>query len=270
MPFSPFQEKAKTQGQFESKKVAFMNTQEGTHRIRILEPDYKEVPTHYFPYHKTTVACLGEDCPVCANNKKLSMQISDWKELSKHPQYNRVTARFYINVLDKTPHKVCACGVEYFNYQGVFCPKCNEQLPEAKPLNKVKVLAKGKTLFQDMQAIEGAILDEQGNPIGLQNYDLNIIVRGTQRDTTYTVIADSGSIEPVNMEGLTLFPLENAIIRLTAEEMLEAQRGVSLKDIFTARKAKEPKLQPEEVQQVSEEVRSEVSAKVNSLFNQQS
>lgn len=266
MPFSPVKKANREFAKFDVKRTEFIDLKEGTHRIRVLESDYKCFKTHYFNHNKVTAMCLGDECPVCQNNRALIMQFPN--SFKDQTGYVKITTRFYINVLDKTPSKVCTCGKEYKGYAGLFCG-CGEQLPEkASPLNKVKVLARGEGVFGDMDAIEKALLDETGEPIGLMNYDLNIVVRGSGRDTAYTIIADSGSREPVSVSKEDLFDLDKAVIKLTREELLDVQRGVALKDIFAARKGKEQTstIMSEEVTQVSAQESADVRDAVAKLF----
>lgn len=242
------------------KRIEYMNLSSGGHRIRILDKNAKDVYTHYL--NKATILCLGEDCPICANNKKLIMQFKD--TFREQSGYNKSTRRYFVNVFDKTPAKVCTkCEKEYKNINTQVC-SCGELLPEAKPLNKVKVLSKGVSLFEQLEAINNAILDDNGEPIGIENYDMNIIVNGSGRDVIYTPIPDTTKREPVEIKEDALFDLDKAVIVLTPEEMLDVQRGVSLKDIFASKKSKQ--IEAEVSVQVPEEVLQDVQAKVNALF----
>jgi hypothetical protein len=244
------------------KRTEFMQLQAGGHRIRILEPKAKKVLTHYI--NKYTVLCLGDECPICANNKKIIMQFPDtWKDQNG---YYRATKRYLVNVFDKTYAKVCtACGKEYKNTSTVVCT-CGEGLSDAHALNKVKVLAKGVSLFEQLVAIDNAILDDSGEKVGITNYDINIVVSGSGRDVSYTPIPDTSKREPVEFKAEDLFDLDKASIKLNPEELLDLSRGVTLKDIFAARKSQEVEVQVNE--QVSEETLANVNQQVANLFNQ--
>lgn len=245
------------------KRVEFMQVKQGAHTIRILQSQVKTLPTHYFDSSKASVLCLEDECPICANNKKLYMQFG--KEASKQPGYNKVNWRFFINVLDKTPAKVCTkCGKEYKDVRNTVCT-CGEVLPaEASPLNKVKVLSKGTMLRDDLGSINDAIKDAQGNPIGLMNYDVTLMVSGEGRETKITPVPRTDLNQPVP-EGLELFEIDKAVITLEPAEMLDLQRGVSLKDIFTARKPEEKSFEPT----VDQAELDKVNDAVNKLFNQE-
>lgn len=247
------------------KKTEFMSLTNGAHTVRLLNDKAKTVPTHFFNRSKATVLCLGDECPICANNKKLYMQFN--KEANKQPEYNKVTYRFYVNVLDKTPAKTCTkCGLEYKDIRNTVC-SCGEILPAtATPLNKVKVIAKGLTLRDDLDSVSRAILDNTGTPVPLTSYDMVLMVTGAgTRDAHITPVPRPDMNEPTP-EGLELFDLERATIKFDASEMLDLQRGVSLKDIFSARKNKQDEFVPE--QAVSQETIDQVNDAVSKLFNQ--
>ena len=42
-------------------------------RIRVLNKGAYRVSKHYLPRQKISVVCLEENCPVCANNRKLAL-----------------------------------------------------------------------------------------------------------------------------------------------------------------------------------------------------
>jgi hypothetical protein len=244
------------------KKNEFMQVGQGAHTIRILQPQAKTYPTHFFKNTFSTVLCLEEDCPICNNNRSLWQQFD--KEAKKQSGYNPRQYRFYVNVLDKTPAKTCEkCGTEYKDLRNTIC-KCGEVLPtEAKPINKVRILNKGTTLRDDLDSIDKAIQHPNGEPIGLMNYDIVLMVSGTQQDTKTTPVPKTDANEPIP-EGLELFDLDKVVVRLEPSEMLDLQRGISVRDIFKARRAEEVSFEPA----VSEEVVEQVNDAVKALFNQ--
>lgn len=268
MPFSDVKQKAKRPTQSKFRKTEFMETHEGTHKFRVLDSDYTKHITHYFPATRISILCLGDECPVCQNNKALIMKFPD--DFRNQKDYNRRVTRYLVNVFDKTPAKVCtACQKEYKGLQYTFC-SCGDRLPlEQTPLNKVKVLSKGESLFADLQAIESAVLDESGEKIGLVNFDINLVVRGSGRDTTYTALPDTNSKEPVNVQSENLFDLKTTVITLAPDEILDVQRGVSLRDIFSARKSKASSQEGKSyTTSVDEETLNDVRAAVDNLFAQ--
>ena len=240
----------------ERKRIEYMDTKAGNHIIRMLEPVAKDYWTHYL--NRVSVKCLGEDCPLCTRNFELIRQYPESfrKEIGFVPR----TRRYYVNVLDKTPARVCSkCGAEY--KKNVTVCSCGEVLPaEMTPLNKVKVLAKGVTLFEDLENINNAIRDDAGEIVGINNYDIGLVVVGSGTDTKTTAIADRTKNEPVNMEGLELFDTSSALIELEPSELLELQSGVSLKDIFTARRAGEATAEAPSV------ISANIESKIDELF----
>jgi hypothetical protein len=147
-----------------------------------------------------------------------------------------------VNVLDKTFVRVCAkCQAEVptaKNQPPVAC-KCGEILSgEPAPSNKVKVLSRGVALFDQLDAINNAIMDAQGERVGLTGYDLTFVISGTGKMKTITPIAGQITEKPV-VDTKDLYNLEEVTMTLSPSEMVDLQRGVSLKDIFTARKATE-------------------------------
>lgn len=208
-----------------------------TATVRILANGYLSVDTHYV--NRATVQCLGEDCPICSNNKILIMQYPEtFREEAKYSPKRTVNL---VNVLDKTPVKVCQdCGTENKAVPGVVaCSKCTHIVTtDATPSNKVKVLSKGNTLFDQLDAINNAILDPDGERVGLTRYDITFVVSGAGKQKVITPIAGQITGDPVyNTEDL--FDLENVTIKLSPSEMMDLQGGVSLKDIFAARRATE-------------------------------
>jgi hypothetical protein len=251
-------------GSSKYKRTEFMALSNGAHTVRILDEQAKTVPTHFFNNTKTTVLCLEENCPICDNNKKLISQFPN--NFREQPSYNKVTYRFVVNVYDKTPAKVCSkCGKEWKNLQQTVC-SCGEVLPaQAQPLNKVKVLSKGITLRDDLGSVEKAILDPSGTPIGLQNYDVTLMVTGAgTKDAKVTPVPRTDSTQPVDLGEQEKYDLDKVTIVLEPSEMLDAQRGISLKDIFNSRKKEEVTFEPA----VSQDELDKVNDAVSKLFNE--
>jgi hypothetical protein len=103
---------------------------------------------------------------------------------------------------------------------------------------KVKVLSRGVTLFDQFDAINNAVLDESGERVGLTGYDITLVISGVGKEKTITPITGQTTPAPVVDEAL-LYDLDNVTIKLTATELVDLMRGVSLKDIFSARRATE-------------------------------
>jgi len=235
MPFQTFgvpREKVEFKSDF--KKTLFLDMN-STSTVRILTDGYLTVQTHYV--NRATVLCLGDTCPICANNKALIMQFPD--TFKDEPKYSTRRTNNLVNVIDKTLVRVCSkCQTECPGTGAITC-KCGEivtGIPAASM--KVKVLSRGVTLFDQLDAINNAIMDQAGERVGLTGYDLTFVVSGTGKNKTITPIAGQISTMdmPVDME---LYDLETVTLEMTASEMVDLQRGVSLKDVFAARRASE-------------------------------
>ena len=231
-----------------------------TATIRILTKERLTVNTHYIPINKSTVKCLGDECPICANNKNLIVQFPD--SFRDEPHYSPRREVKLVNVLDRTPVRTCTNdGTE--ERTSLVCTKCNAVLGEPKPSNTVKVLSRGITLFDSLDAINNAIMDDKGEPVGITNYDVTLVVSGTGKNRTTTPIAGQISPLPIDIAEDQFFDLEKITIELTPTEMLDLQRGVSMKDIFAARKAS---AKTEDDPFVSQDVLDSARSDVESLF----
>lgn len=233
MPFAD----TTTPVRFQIKKTQFLPLTGGNYTVRILDQAAICLYTHYI--NKATVECLGEECPICSNNQRLILE--NPKDFRDVPGYSSRTRRYLVNVLDKTLVKKCPkCGTDNYDLSaaGTTCYSCSELLVSVvpEPSNTVKILAKGVQVFDQLNSIDMSILNDNGEPIGLTNYDLVLRVTGSGNKRIVTPIPMSGSVEPVD-PGLEKFDLAKVTIKLTPEEMLDLQRGVSLRDLFAARKA---------------------------------
>ena len=268
MPYTSFGTQREKQA-FTSdfKKTLFLDMN-NTATVRILSPQKFEVDTHYI--YKATVQCLGEECPICSNNKMIRMQFPD--TYKDEPKYSPRRTVVMVNVFDKTPVRTCSkCGTESYapaNQGATGCKKCGEILTGAPtPSNKVKVLSRGVTLFDQLDAISNAIMDSKGEVIGLNGYDMTFVVSGAGKTKTITPIAGPVSEGPV-VDEKDLYDLEKVTIKLSVDELMDLQRGVSLKDIFSARRASE-KVSAVNEQILPKEVLDSVDQDIKALFNQQ-
>src|ERR1051325_8828243 len=106
------------------RKTEFLSLGQGEHRIRILDSMEVKKYTHYVGY--AYIECLGDECPLCENNKRILYEYPE--DYQKVKGWNPRRARFYINVLDKTPTKVCPkCGTEKQDASEI-CPACSTPL----------------------------------------------------------------------------------------------------------------------------------------------
>jgi hypothetical protein len=238
------------------RKTEFMNLEAGEHRLRILEPMETKKYTHYIGF--AYIECLGDDCPVCENNKRI---------LYEHPEdYKQVkgwsprSQRFYINVLDKTPAKGCPkCGLEKVNYAGELCPEDGVALQTLAP--RVKVLSMGSMLLEDIKVLSKSVRNKQDERIDIRMYDFILDIKGA-KTSKVTNVAHKWYPGDEALEDLgeqELFDLSEVAVKLSREEMLDVFNGAKLKDIFVMRKAKRQIaesdfLSPEDTQAVNEGV----------------
>src|SRR5689334_8205599 len=109
------------------RKTEYINLWEGEHKVRILESMETKKYTHYVGW--SYLECLGDECPICENNKKILYE--------HHEDYAKVKGwcpkrpRYYINVLDKTPTKVCPKDGKENQPNAVACTACGTLLEEA-------------------------------------------------------------------------------------------------------------------------------------------
>lgn len=251
----------------EFKKTAWLELPNGQTIIRILEDNAHEAYIHYIPSQKSSVICLGEDCPICQRNRQIIKD--NPKTFRDVSTYFGRTRRYSVNVLDKTPAKVCpACQKEHKPVNGTFAIQCDcgqalVGMP-ATPLNKVKVLSKGVSLFDQFNELEKTQMNEAEESIPLRHFDVVLSVKGTGQDTKITAIPRMTSVgEQVLPEGEELFDLSNSGgIKLSVEEMLSVMKGVAIRDIFNARKADTADAEIKEAETEMEEIADEV----NKLF----
>jgi hypothetical protein len=253
-----------------TKKTQFFDYRPGTHLVRILSASALRVETHWI--HGANIKCLGEDCPICKNNLKLIM--ADSKNFRSSPDYIPAKKTFLVNVLDKTPVKICpVCGHANKAEAGKFsvlCMACFKKdntetlLAVVQPveLNEVRVLSRGVEFFDQLNSLELSVLDEAKNPIPLNTYDIGINVTGKGKDMKPFVVPYPHLHDPVVVKEDDLYDLDSVTIKVTAEEMLDLQRGVSLKDIFTARGKQENDVDKD----MSNSAYAEVAKRAQELF----
>ena len=249
------------QGTF--KKTQYIELPQGTTIIRILSNSALKKETHFV--NNASFECLGDDCPVCQNNRKI---IQDNPETFRTVKgYHPRQRRYLINVLDKTPVKVCpSCGHANKKNGREFspvCVKCQTVITTVSiaPLNQVCVLAKGVELFGKFNALEENVADAEGTPLPLNSYDINLFVQGVGKDVKIDPIPMASSNEPVTVAPESLYELDNLIIKLTPVEINNLLRGVSMKDIFNARKSASVDTE------VQSDTKAMVSESVGELFN---
>jgi len=243
-------------------KPAFLELPTGQSIIRILDEGAVKSTIHFIAKARVSVMCLGEDCPICENNRKIYQEHPE--DFRNVQGYYPKARRFSTNVLDKTPVKICpACGKSHKAVSGnypIAC-SCGQAIVnvEPAPLNKVRVLNKGADLFDQFNEFEKAQLTEDGESIPLQHYDIVLSVSGTGKETRIVAIPKM-PITGVQAlpEGEKLFDVTNtAGVKLSRVEIIDLLRGVALRDIFNARKSNDTKIEEDAntAEQLTEDIK---------------
>lgn len=236
------------QKQFDNKKTTYLKFTPGNHIIRILDSKAKLYFTHWI--NGISVLCLGEDCPICADNRNIFMK--NPKEYKKDPSYIPSRKTYLVNVLDRTPAKVCPnCGEAVKKISNAYpqtCPSCNNFIVDVAEtqLNQVKVLSRGVELFSELEALSKSVyaIDvdptlPDSKPLPITSYDIMLVVSGSGREMKVKTMPIISRNDEVSVNKEDLFDLSNCIISLTPEEIVELRNGVLLKDIYMARKSKD-------------------------------
>jgi hypothetical protein len=252
------------------KKTKFYNWTPGQHRFRILEDEAPLIQSYWFG--RGFIQANGSDDPQATLNRRIKLEEPEGFRNNKN--WRPIQDRYYLNVLDMTPVKICPnCEVEVKATNGTFpalCPACSVGVindTEVKPLNEVRVLTGGKTLFEQIPSTEAKYTDEDGEPIPITSYDCVMHVVGTGSQRNAVVLADVGEdeqpkVHEVEVPPEELFDLHSIVPKLTDDEMEKLISGVSLRDIFAGRKAdgedddgeEKPKADPEEVKKKVDEL----------------
>jgi hypothetical protein len=119
------------------------------------------------------------------------------------------------------------------------CPGCNTFIgSEAEHVsNKVKVLSRGKELFEQFNAISDSILDSKGEALSINAYDIGLKITGAERKTKIFAIAMEKNNDVISIPDDQKFDLTNPVVQLSPSEMIELQQGAQLRDLFAARRA---------------------------------
>jgi hypothetical protein len=233
-----FFEKSANGGNF--KKTEYLKLTPGTHTIRIIQQEGKKYYQHWFG---GGVECLGDACPQCKLNRQIVDDIGGdqqeaYREASKVEGFVARQARGAVNVLDRTPIKVCPnCQTENRPANNVFlaaCSSCGQLITDTNPTvtNNIKVFSRAASVFEQINDLDAAVLDKEGEPVGVTNFDINLHVVGNN-----TVPVPSDNRDEVTFNEEELYDLESVAINLTHDEMQKRMKGTSFKEIYQGRKS---------------------------------
>jgi len=221
----------------EFEKTKYLKTSLGEHLIRILDEDTEGlyVLTHWFG---GSVRCLGRDCPQCAENARIRAEAPE--TYRNIPGYRAIQARIATNVLVLSKVKVCpSCSKEVNPLNNNFpstCVHCNHVIVDVEPieLNEVRVLMKGKNTFEQLDAQQASMLDDDGNVRPCDSYTIKLLVTNPRQAPVILITDDFRPIEEFGE--LEKFDLQTLVPEVSVEEMEKLARGVPLRDIFAERR----------------------------------
>lgn len=249
MSFVEFEEKE----EFTFERPKYLRFVEGTPLVvRILDKKAYHVHKHWINRQKISLLCLGDACPICERSEKIRLENPSGFRGDK--SYVARQNRYMVNVLDRTPVIVDPeTGEEYYSRKGNFPTVSSDGERslvglEPKPSNTIKVLERGRTLFENLLAIhnETGEFDDDDELVsgGLTTFDAKLVTLGSGTDMTISVIplmtSNDDVAEILDQNELTPHVLSSLGIQLTAREMEKvAYQGISLSDIFADRRSQE-------------------------------
>jgi hypothetical protein len=206
-------------------------------RIRILNSAAYRVPKHFLPRQKVSVVCLGEDCPVCIQNRK-QVEANPGVPYSEVPGIINKQVRFLVSVYNRTLVKKIGEEVFYAGVDGKF-PRLTDKgedltKVEAKPLNTVEILERGSTLFAQFNAINDSFRNDEGERIGITNFDIILTASGGGKNMVITALPALQHSDEVKVENA--LDLSTVSIKFSPDEIWKLLGGVPVRDIFESRK----------------------------------
>lgn len=269
----PFAIREYTKSNFQ--KAEFLRFDPGLHIVRFLETaDDALLTTSHFVVTKTgqfSVVCLGDDCPLCLMNRKIFLEHP--KDFNKQPGYFGKSDRYTINVLDRTPAKVCPkCNAENFAVNDIYPTVCNScktliATVEANPLNKIKLLQLSRTSAVQINDVE------KSAKVPITSFDIafSVSVPGGKKVVTPIPIKENNDV--IKLDKKDFLDKSQGIFRLTASEIVDALKGISLRDIFAARKAETPTVASVSEGEttppaITEDVESDIQRRIKELYGE--
>ena len=271
-PFADFPERRDRTADFN--RPVFLRMREGYQLIvRILDSHAEKVLKHWINSSKTSVLCLGDECPICQQNETIRRE--NPKTFQKIKGYIPVQRRWMVNILDRTPViKDEETGEEYYAVKGKFPTVTRDGgrslvNVQSVPSNTIKILERGQTLFEMFAVIHADSVTEgdDGETGGITTFDVKLVPAGSGTDMVISVIPQqrNDDVTPIlEQNNLTSYILSTVGIELTPDEVTNVVRGVSIRDIFAARRAKDESDSDKELKSSF----SDLSDKVATLFGE--
>ncbi len=265
-----------TYGESKFKRTLYMRLMPGNHVIRILD-----TATEFFIHYvnRAYVQCLGDECPICENNRKIRYE--NPKDYSNISGYSSRSPRYVFNVLDKTQVKVCPqCESE--NNMGAnsvydaVCWKCQTFVTDTESISsgKVKLLSCGITIVTDLSALHQSVTNEGGDILGVHNYDVALNTRVINGRKSTTPIPSLQNAGPIEVDKDLLFEHGKAIAQLNLSEVKSLLTGVTLRDIYLARRTdkteavEKPVFIGADVDSVSELAKDSIDSTIKDLYGE--
>ena len=221
--------------------------------FHLLDTKINVVDTHYVP-NVGYIACNGEGCTFCENNKAIYKRSP--KTFRNEVGYFGNSTKYLMNVYETTPVIICPkCGNYYKNLNIREC-SCSQSLIgiQPVPLNRNLILRVGKRVFEAIQSflrdpstkIDDAddykkIIEKFGGKMPpVSAWIMKIEVSATDKTKQdFSVNPNPDKVTPFEYSEQLRDLNDGGYLVLSNSEMLEISHGVSLKDIFNARKVKE-------------------------------
>jgi len=242
--------------------------------IRILDNQAHHVRKHWLNKHRSSVLCLGKNCPICLNNAKIRAE--NPKNFRNVRGYIPIQNRYVVNVLDRTSVVVDPeTADEYYAVKGQFPPVSTDgarSLAKVEPVpsNTIKVFERGRALFEQLLALhqETGEFDDDESLVkgGITTFDIKLVTMGEGRDKVISPIAlmqNADDVTPILKEKeLEPHVLSTLGLLFTPEELEQvAYGGTSISDIFVERRAVREA-------EVSQELLGDAQAKAADLFSE--
>ena len=258
-------EKTKSGSGGNFKRTEFLKLTPGTHTVRIVQKVPKKYYQHWFG---GGVECLGEECPQCAQNQRIiDDNNGDYDVAKKVEGFVKRDARGAVNVVDRTPIKICPeCGAENRPTNNEFpsaCWSCTTLITDVAPkvTNNVKVFSRAASVFDQLYDLDKHTLDKEGNVVGINNFDVSLYIVGNN-----CVPVPTENREVLEVDESKFYDLEKVALKLSAEEMTQRMKGVSIKEIFQARKPDGYKDASEDSVEISKEKVAEIQSEIKDIF----
>lgn len=249
----------------EFKKYKYFNWTPGDHVIRLLDLHLEPVYAYWF--NSVLVRSDNPDNPQEILNRRIKLENPE--NFLSIRGYRPARPKYIFRVFDKTVAKVCPnCGIDTKVESGMpypsICGRCREgnlTTVEPAPINDIRIVVTSSALVDQLVAADQTVFDENGNKVGIENFDLHLYIAGVGKKRQ--VVVKPGEIGeltlPFELEPLNV---DNYIFLVSDDEMRDLIRGISLRDILVARGSKKAIEAPTQ----KPDVDYDIKRKIDELF----